>query len=38
VPDANWILGCGLAVLLVVLAVYTANVMLNEPRTTPERA
>jgi hypothetical protein len=38
VPYANWVLGGGLAVLAVVLAVYTANVMLNEPRTTPERA
>jgi hypothetical protein len=38
VPEANWILGGGLAVLVVVLAIYTANVMLNEPRTTPERA
>jgi uncharacterized membrane protein YfcA len=38
VPDANWILGAGLATLAVVLAIYTASVMLNEPRTTPERA
>jgi hypothetical protein len=38
VPEANWILGGGLGVLVVVLAIYTANVMLNEPRTTPERA
>jgi Flp pilus assembly protein protease CpaA len=38
VPDANWVLGGGLAVLAVVLAIYTAAVMLNEPRTTPERA
>jgi hypothetical protein len=43
VPYANWVLGAGLAVLLVVLAVYTATVMLGEPRThehraTPERA
>ncbi len=38
VPEANWILGGGLAVLAVVLAVYTARVMLSEPRTSPERA
>jgi uncharacterized membrane protein YfcA len=38
VPDANWVLGGGLAVLAVVLAIYTATVMLGEPRTTPERA
>jgi len=38
VPGANWILGAGLAVLAVVLAIYTATVMLNEPRTTPGRA
>ena len=38
VPDANWILGAGLAVLVVVLAIYTAAVMLNQPRTTPEGA
>jgi uncharacterized protein len=39
VPEANWILGGGLVVLLVVLTIYTVNAMLNhEPRTTPERA
>jgi uncharacterized membrane protein YfcA len=38
VPEANWILGGGLVVLAVVLAIYTASVMLNEPGTTPERA
>jgi uncharacterized membrane protein YfcA len=38
VPDANWILGAGLGVLVVVLTIYTAAVMLNEPRGTPERA
>jgi uncharacterized protein len=36
VPEANWILGAGLGVLVVVLAVYTTAVMLNEPRTTPD--
>jgi hypothetical protein len=39
VPEANWILGGGLAVLIVGLGIYTAVVMLNgEPRGTPERA
>jgi uncharacterized membrane protein YfcA len=38
VPQANWVLGGGLAVLAVVLSVYTARVMLGEPRATPERA
>jgi uncharacterized protein len=39
VPEANWVLGCGLIVLLVVLTIYTVRVMLSEePRTTPERA
>ena len=39
VPEANWILGGGLVVLLVVLTIYTVSVMLNqEPRSTPERA
>jgi uncharacterized membrane protein YfcA len=38
VPEANWILGGGLVVLLVVLTIYTVRVMLSEePRTTPER-
>jgi uncharacterized protein len=39
VPEANWILGAGLVVLVVVLTIYTVSVMLNqEPRSTPERA
>jgi uncharacterized membrane protein YfcA len=39
VPEANWILGGGLVVLVVVLTIYTVRVMLSErPRTTPERA
>ncbi|HJU37512.1 MAG TPA: sulfite exporter TauE/SafE family protein [Gaiellaceae bacterium] len=43
VPYANWVLGFGLGVLVVVLAIYTAAVMLGEPRAgdpraTPERA
>ncbi|HEY1563679.1 MAG TPA: sulfite exporter TauE/SafE family protein [Gaiellaceae bacterium] len=38
VPEANWVLGGGLAVLGIVLAVYTASVMRNEPGITPERA
>jgi uncharacterized membrane protein YfcA len=43
VPEANWVLGAGLAFLFVVLAIYTAAVMLGEPRggeprATPERA
>ena len=38
VPEANWVLGAGLAILLVVLTTYTARVMLNEePRTAPGR-
>jgi uncharacterized membrane protein YfcA len=35
---ANWLFGAGLVVLAVVLTIYTARVMLGEPRTTPERA
>ena len=35
---ANWLFGAGLVVLVIVLAIYTANVMLSEPRTTPGRA
>jgi uncharacterized membrane protein YfcA len=35
---ANWLFGGGLVFLAVVLAIYTATVMLNGPRTTPERA
>jgi len=38
VPYASWILGGGLAVLVVVLTIYTVVVMLSESRTTPERA
>ena len=38
VPYANWVLGAGLGVLVVVLSIYTASVMLGEPRATPERA
>ena len=38
VPEANWILGGGLAFLVVVLTIYTVNVMLNESRTEPRRA
>jgi uncharacterized membrane protein YfcA len=35
---ANWLFGAGLVVLAVVLTIYTASVMLGEPRTTPEQA
>jgi uncharacterized protein len=35
-PGANWILGGGLIVLLVVLTIYTVNVMLNESRAKAE--
>lgn len=39
VPEANWVLGGGLIVLLVVLTIYTVRVMLSEePRSAPERA
>jgi uncharacterized protein len=39
VPEANWILGAGLALLIVGLGIYTAMVMLGgEPRGTPEQA
>ncbi len=38
VPEANWVLGCGLVFMLVVLTIYTVRVMLSEePRATPER-
>jgi uncharacterized membrane protein YfcA len=35
---ANWLFGGALVFLALVLVIYTANVMLNEPRATPERA
>jgi uncharacterized protein len=35
---ANWLFGGGLVFLAVVLAINTANVMLNQPRTTPGEA
>jgi len=39
VPEANWVLGGGLVILLVVLTIYTVRVIQSEqPRTTPERA
>jgi uncharacterized membrane protein YfcA len=38
VPQANWVLGIGLGTLFVILAIYTARVLLSEPRATPERA
>jgi uncharacterized membrane protein YfcA len=46
VPEANWVLGGGLAFLFVVLTIYTVSVMRSQqpptapeqPRTTPERA
>jgi len=39
VPEANWVLGGGLAVLLIVLTIYTVRVMMSEePRSMPERA
>jgi uncharacterized protein len=37
VPEANWILGGGLVVLLVVLTIYTVSVMLSESRTAAGR-
>ena len=38
VPQANWVLGIGLGTLFVILAIYTARVLLSEPHATPERA
>jgi uncharacterized protein len=38
VPEANWILGGGLIALLVVLTIYTVNVMLSESRAAAGRA
>ena len=35
---ANWLFGGELAFLAVVLTIYTARVMLGDPRATPERA
>jgi uncharacterized membrane protein YfcA len=35
---ANWLFGGGLIFLAVVLTIYTASVMLSEPRSTPEQA
>jgi uncharacterized membrane protein YfcA len=35
---ANWLFGGGLVFLAVVLAIYTASVMLNDAHATPERA
>jgi uncharacterized membrane protein YfcA len=35
VPQANWVLGIGLGVLLVTLAIYTVRVMRSEPRAKP---
>jgi uncharacterized membrane protein YfcA len=35
---ANWLFGAGLIFLAAVLTIYTARVMLGEPRATPERA
>src|SRR5438552_2462295 len=37
-PGANWILGGGLVVLLIVLTIYTVNVMWSEQRATAEHA
>ncbi|HEX4325134.1 MAG TPA: sulfite exporter TauE/SafE family protein [Gaiellaceae bacterium] len=36
VPEANWVLGGGLVVTLVVLTIYTVNVMLKESRADHE--
>ena len=35
---ANWLFGGGLVFFVIVLAIYTARVMLGEPRATPEQA
>jgi len=35
-PGANWILGGGLIALLIVLTIYTVNVMVSESRATAE--
>ena len=38
VPEANWVLGGGLAFLFVVLTIYTVRVMRSQqPRTTAEQ-
>lgn len=36
VPEANWVLGCGLVLTLVVLTIYTVNVMMKESRADHE--
>jgi hypothetical protein len=36
VPEANWVLGCGLVFITVVLTIYTVNVMLKESRAAHE--
>jgi uncharacterized membrane protein YfcA len=38
VPEANWILGAGLAALIIGLGIYTAKVMLGGPHRTVEQA
>src|SRR5581483_2197401 len=38
VPYANWVLGAGLAVLIVALAIYTAIAMSSHPNASPGRA
>ena len=38
VPEANWVLGGGLLILLVVLTIYTVRVMVSESHASPERA
>jgi hypothetical protein len=39
VPEANWVLGVGLVLILIVLTIYTVRVMLSERAgTIPERA
>jgi uncharacterized membrane protein len=35
-PGANWILGGGLIALLIVLTIYTVNVMVSESRAAAE--
>jgi uncharacterized membrane protein YfcA len=38
VPEANWVLGGGLAFLFVVLTIYTVSVMTHQPRADEPRA